>query len=82
MVAGMARGGYDDEIFCGGDVMGFGEGAAGVVEGFRRRIEDGGLGEMAEAVRVIEMPVGEEDGFDLLGADVEVGELPVGFVAA
>ena len=66
----MPRSGYDDEVFCGSDVMGFGERAAGVGE---LGVEDGRLGEMAEATRVIEMVVGEKDGFDLGGVDVEVG---------
>jgi len=78
----MAGGVYDGEVFGGGDVDRFGERAAAGIEVVLRGMENGGLGKMAETVDMIEMPVSEEDGFDLVGADVEVGKLLVDLLVA
>lgn len=45
-------------------------------------MEDGGVWKMGKAVDVVEMPMGKEDGFDLLGADVHFRELAVDLVIA
>lgn len=82
MVAGVAGGVYDGEVFFGREITGFGEGAAGVVEVFWRGVEDGGLWKMGETAGVVEMPVGQEDGFDLLGLDINGGELAVDLLVA
>jgi hypothetical protein len=79
MVAGMTGGGYDGEVFGFREVMGFGKRAAGIVE---VRWCDGGLREVAEAAGVIEVPMGEDDGFYLAGFDVYVGELAVDLLVA
>ena len=78
----MAGGEYNGEVFLGCEITGFGEGAAGVGEVFWGGVEDGGLGKMGEAAGVVEMPMGEEDGFDLLGLDIFAGELVVDLLVA
>src|ERR1700740_89877 len=78
----MAGGVYDGEVCAGREITGFGEGAAGVGEVVWRGVEDGGLWKMGEAAGVVEMPVGQEDGFDLLGLDIYGGELVVDLLVA
>lgn len=73
----MAGGEYDGEVFFGCEITGFGEGAAGVGEVAWGRMEDGGLWKMVKTAGVVEVPMGEEDGFDLLGVDVNLSELAI-----
>jgi hypothetical protein len=78
----MAGGEYNGEFFLGCEITGFGEGAAGVGEVAWGRMEDGGLWKMVKTAGVVEVPMGEEDGFDLLGLDVCAGELVVDLLVA
>lgn len=78
----MAGGVYDGEVFGGSDVERFGERAAAGVVVVWGRMDNGGLGKMAETVGMIEMPVREEDAFDLAGVDVQPGELSIDLLVA
>jgi hypothetical protein len=61
VVAGMAGGMYQDEVFC--KIKGFGKGAAGVVVVFGLWVDHRGVWEVVESADVVKMQMGQDDGF-------------------